>query len=794
MKRNRTGRRRAWSVILAIWLCITLMPLSAFAAEMPDDGTQRIEDEDFIYEQDEVSDEDLQSEDTESEEIQEELVTEEQVTSDPQLAGDTGGTCIHELESIPEQPATCQHSGVKAYRRCKKCGKFFAYTGANPPEVDYQSLIIPVADHKWDAGTVIKKATIDVNGIKRHRCTVCGSTYDEEIVYKANVATGKSFTLKGNKLSFKQPVAKKVLSFMKDARIADIWIKAGKKKITVYWDSAKNMNHVDGVIILRKTGKSKVYKEIKRIKFRSGNGVVSRWSPKYSFADKTAKKKNKAYTYVIVSYFSKNGLTYISNCSEWAAGQTTASKLKNAYKAKLNSKSLYMQSAGTSKLKVNFTSPKKSKAFMSSSIRWYSDNKNVAKVSKKGKVTAVTPGTTTVYGRLPSGKDIECTVEVVGAFKPSTPSIWVDVADNHSISLVWRKATYATSYDLYRTTSGSTKWKKIANVDGTSKKVTGLTKGVKYRFYVIARNDNNGYTAYSDKSNIVSQKAVIKRRPTTLSGWPRSDSQRTGTTYSVTVRIGSPDGREARLQKYENYRWATKKTISLPYGAGTSRVRITFPSSWSDGKATWRLYIPHSKTSEEYTTRTLVLRPTRRYQNPGWMIQISDSISKHGYRYYVSPVLVNSNSTRGSHVEALIRTANKYKGDSYVNGKTGAPGNGIDASGLVIQACYGAGVDLWPISPATRPSNCVPKIMSSKLQSRTYTADHRNINRGDLIFFYTGRNLIGHVAIYLGYGKILHASMVSGRVENSTIDELIKPIEDGGKYGYSVAGCRRIFN
>ena len=794
MKNNRTGRCKAGSVILVLWLCISLLPLGVYAAEeLPDSSMQSTDDMDFDSEKDYIADGDVLNEKQDAEEeIYDDMITEEQVASEAQLAGENEETCIHELESIPEKPATCQKSGVKAYRYCKKCGKYFEFSGDDPAEVDYQSLIIPVADHKWDTGTVIKNATIDVNGNKRYKCSVCGTTYDEELVYNANVDTGKSFTLNGNKLSFKTPVTKSVLPFMRDARIDDIWLKAYKTKIRVYWDQARNMQHVDGVIVLRKTGKkAKVYKEIKRIPFRTGNSGTSRWSPKSSFLDKTAKKKNKPYTYIIVSYFAKNGVTYISNSSEWAACQTSASKLKNAYKAKLNKKSLSMQYRDKTKLRLKHTR-KASKIFMSSSIRWYSDNKSIAKVSKKGVVTAVSPGNTIIRGRLPSGIDITCKVNIVGAFTPSTPSLAVDVADNHSITLVWTKADHATSYDLYRSDDGIN-WRKPVRIDGTSTKVNGLSKGHSYRFYVVARNDNNGYTALSSKSNVVSQKAVMKRRPTTVTGWPAAKSVQTGTTLIMSVNVGSPDGRKASLQMYENRKWTTKKTFTLPAGAGTSTVNITFPNSWWGKTSSWKLVIPRSNTSEEYTSKTLSITATRRYQNPSSYIQISDSISKHGYSHYVSPVLVNSNSTRLDHVEALIKTANKYKGDAYVNGRSGAPGNGIDSSGLVIQACYGAGVDLWPISPSTRPDNCVPKIMSSKLQSRTYTSDHRYINRGDLIFFNTGKNLIGHVAIYLGYGKIIHASMVTGRVEASTIDELIKPVAHGGQYGYTVAGCRRLF-
>ena len=148
----------------------------------------------------------------------------------------------------------------------------------------------------------------------------------------------------------------------------------------------------------------------------------------------------------------------------------------------------------------------------------------------------------------------------------------------------------------------------------------------------------------------------------------------------------------------------------------------------------------------------------------------------------------------------MIKTANKYLGDKYVDGKAGGkPGSGIDASGLVIQACYGTGIDL-PVNPSNRPKNAVPKLKGlGKLKhvdyqtSKTDPTDHPGVYRGDLIFFNTGSGA-GHVAIYLGWDKIIQADPMTGKVDTSTIQTLIKPTKDGGKYGYTVAGVRRIFN
>lgn len=796
MKRNRTRLSRAGTVLLALLLCLALLPTGAFATDTPSLDNQGEGQEMMLT--DEASDEVTDSEYPEeaAEVIDSEAGADADVPEDAAGGSDKAllEACEHELVAVAEVPSTCMKSGHKAYRECTKCGALFDAVKAK--EVQWSDLVYPIADHKWDKGTVVREATASKNGIKRFTCSVCGATYDEDIYYAKPVATAKSLTLDSNKLQFSSAVAKSSPSFMKNAKIGRTWVKAAKTSMKLNWKNAGNMRTVDGVIIMRATGSSKVYKEIKRLQFKSVSGGVTRWNPKTSYTDKTAKKKNTPYKYIVLSYLKKDDVVYISHCSDWCAGQTTASKLKSVYKAKINKKSASLQYKGKVSLKLKYAKPKKT--YLPKNFRWYSDNTKVAKVSSKGAVTATGVGSTTIRGRLASGDEVTCKVSVVGAFTPSTPKISVDVANESSITLIWTKAKKANAYDLYRSDDGL-HWKNPVKVKGTSKKVTGLKKGHRYTFYVVARNDNHGYTAYSRNSNVIYQKAVIKRRPSTLSGFPTSKSVKTGTTYKVKVKIGNPGGRKAKLQMYEGGKWVTKKSISLPKGAGVSTVTVTFPNSWWGKKTSWRIDIPRNNTCEAVTSKTLKLTATRVYQNPSSYVQITDKINKHGYGYYTSPVLTNASSTRSDHVEALIKTATKYKGDRYVNGKTGSPGSGIDASGLVIQACYGSGIDLWPISPATRPTNCAPSIMNAKLQKIKYQAapagstDHPGMIRGDLIFFYTGTNYIGHVAIYLGYDKIIHSSYVNGKVETSTISALLKPVKDGGKYGYKVAGVRRVF-
>lgn len=606
----------------------------------------------------------------------------------------------------------------------------------------------------------------------------------------------KSFTHDDVKVRFESEVVQAVPDFMKNAKPGRVWIKGYKSSIRVNWINAKNISNlstVDGVIVLRATGKSKIFKEVKRVAFKKEGDTIL--EAKTYFSDKSV-SKNTGYTYRVVSYYVKDGFTFISHISDWAAGQTSASKLKNVYTASINKETAKLQYKGTVSLKLTVTKPKTK--YQPTSVRWHSDDKSIASVSSKGKVTAKGLGSTTIYGRLASGSEIACDVTVVGAFKPAAPKLSVDYATDSTITLVWNSKKYATSYDVYKSNDGLHWDSKPVNVKGTTHTFKGLTKGHRYTFYVIARNDNSPYSAESSNSNVVNQKAVVKLRATDVTGFPSKKSIKAGSTLKVTVKVTFPESRKASLQMRKGKKWTTKKTVKLPKGTGTSKVSITFPDDWWSGKTEWRLYIPKNKTASEYTTGTLKITAERRYQNPKSYVQIKDSIGKHGYSHYVSPVRVNAASTMSDHIEALITTAKKYKGDKYVQSRSGAPGKGIDESGLVMQSCYGAGVDLWPISPSTRPYNCVPKIMSSKLKKINYVPaaegsnNYTTMTRGDLIFFASKKNGTPiHVAIYLGLGDIIHADPVKGNVNISTIRKLE---DQNGSYKYYVVGVRRIFN
>lgn len=125
---------------------------------------------------------------------------------------------------------------------------------------------------------------------------------------------------------------------------------------------------------------------------------------------------------------------------------------------------------------------------------------------------------------------------------------------------------------------------------------------------------------------------------------------------------------------------------------------------------------------------------------------------------YVSPMKVNANSTREEHIEAMISTAYSYLGTPYVIGASGAPGTGVDCSGLVMQALYAAGIDTSPINPV-RHSYPGYEYESANMWASPYFkhVSYAERQRGDLIFYQNSSGAVIHVAIYLGNDQVIES-------------------------------------
>ena len=253
---------------------------------------------------------------------------------------------------------------------------------------------------------------------------------------------------------------------------------------------------------------------------------------------------------------------------------------------------------------------------------------------------------------------------------------------------------------------------------------------------------------------------------TTITGLPQKMSKKSRSVLTVAITIAAPAGRDLYVEQYKNKRWKTKKTIKTEDTTETREMQVQFPNTWWTAEKTkWRLRVTESSKATACKTNMMTLKTKRYYQNPKGYLQLTNKISKHGKHYYTYPVKVNNASTRKDHVKAMIKAARKYLGDPYIVCRSGKPGRGVDCSGLVMQACYAAGADLWPSNPYRH------KFPKYEYQSRRIakmkklkTVSWKNRKKGDLIF-YSKHGVVIHIAIYIGKGKIIHSW--PGRVQIS---------------------------
>ena len=156
------------------------------------------------------------------------------------------------------------------------------------------------------------------------------------------------------------------------------------------------------------------------------------------------------------------------------------------------------------------------------------------------------------------------------------------------------------------------------------------------------------------------------------------------------------------------------------------------------------------------------------WQNPSNYPQVS-SVSvvlpsyASGYHTYVTPSRISINASREQCVEAFIARAYEYLGTPFREPWSRAPGQGVDCSGLVLQCLYATGMDLEHARGTEQVGGYNP-YNHYWVPAQTYNSMRwyengtfkpvsiGSMRRGDLVFY------TGHVAIYLGGGKIIHST------------------------------------
>ncbi|MGL4483346.1 MAG: NlpC/P60 family protein [Anaerovoracaceae bacterium] len=202
------------------------------------------------------------------------------------------------------------------------------------------------------------------------------------------------------------------------------------------------------------------------------------------------------------------------------------------------------------------------------------------------------------------------------------------------------------------------------------------------------------------------------------------------------------------------------------------------------GNKNWPRYTYLTKSKVKTFQKKKGLKVTGVVNEKTWLKMGFSEESWNNLGAYVSPIKVNPSSTKKQHVEAMIKRAKEYKGKNYVVGASGRLKDGVDCSGLVMQALFAAGVDPYPVSPV-RHSKPAYEYESRRLwkDKRYKTVPYSKKKRGDLIFYHGGNGVVIHVAIYLGKGKV---------IESWPNKVVIWPVKNGQRS--LIKGVKRVFN
>lgn len=124
----------------------------------------------------------------------------------------------------------------------------------------------------------------------------------------------------------------------------------------------------------------------------------------------------------------------------------------------------------------------------------------------------------------------------------------------------------------------------------------------------------------------------------------------------------------------------------------------------------------------------------------------------------------STNGPATGSAQQVIDLAKSWVGTPYVYGGND-PQRGIDCSGLVQQAFKRVGVDL-------------PRVTYDQVKQGTAVPDLAHAQPGDLVFTVgdRGRQVNGHVGIYLGDGKWIEAPYTGERVRIRDVPKNITAI------------------
>ena len=258
------------------------------------------------------------------------------------------------FEHYDAKAATCSAKGNIEYYKCPVCQKYYLDADGTK-EIEQKDTEIDMIPHSWDGGKVTKYPTTKDTGVKTYTCTKCGAKKTESIPKLSD----KLIKLNG--------IAK-------------------KNKIIIGWNSVAG---ADGYYVYgAKCNTKKCTGKMKKIATLN-NGL----SKKYVYK----KLKKGTYYKLKIKAFKKYGkATQIIAKSMDIHLATKGAKFGNPTKLVLKKKSAKINVGKKFKIKAKIKSKKKV-YYHIAKLRFESQNKAIAKVSKKGKVKGLGKGTTIIY-------------------------------------------------------------------------------------------------------------------------------------------------------------------------------------------------------------------------------------------------------------------------------------------------------------------------------------------------------------------------------------------------------------
>lgn len=217
-------------------------------------------------------------------------------------------------------------------------------------------------------------------------------------------------------------------------------------------------------------------------------------------------------------------------------------------------------------------------------LSYSSANNKIATVDQYGNVTGKAVGKTKITVMACDGSNVKATFTVTVKLNKTKANS--KLVNGKSIKVTWNKVAGAYKYEVYRSTSKYSGYKKVKTTSGTSftDKTVKRDKKYYYKVKVIAKN-----SSYNSKySNIVAKKTVGKLKTPSITVKKATSKSSKVTWKKVTAAT-----------KYEVYR-STKK------GSGYKKIKTVSGTSYTDKKL---------KSGVRYYYKVKAIDTTKKYNS-----------------------------------------------------------------------------------------------------------------------------------------------------------------------------------